>query len=71
MATFKNYTDYALRKPPKNVKVQMIFDDKEYDICYIDDWGMIHGEKTKIYGKNKKPVWWKKKEKNDFGEYIW
>ena len=31
------YTDFSLRKPPKNVKVQIKFEDGFKDICYIDD----------------------------------
>lgn len=64
------YTDFALRRPPKNVKVMMIFEDDYRDVCYIDDWGMIHGEVTKII-RERIPALWKKIEKNDFGEYIW
>ena len=69
MAIYIGYTDYTLRKPPKNVKVMMIFDDGSRDVCYIDDWDIIHGEKTRII-KGRVPVKWKKIEK-DMGEYIW
>ena len=65
-----NYTDYNLRKPPKNVKVMMVFEDKTKDVCYIDDWNIMHGEETRII-RNKKPVKWKKIEKDNWGNYIW
>ena len=65
-----NYTDYALRKPPKNVKVMMIFEDQTHDICYIDDWNIIHGQETRII-KGRVPALWKKIEKDEMGEYIW
>lgn len=65
-----NYTDFALRKPPKNVKVMVIFEDKYHDVCYIDDWGIIHGEQTKII-KGRTPACWKKIEKDVMGEYVW
>lgn len=68
--TERLYTEYNLRKPPKNVKVMMLFWDGTGDICYIDDWGMIHGQKVRIY-KNVTPKAWKKIEKDDEGEYIW
>ena len=70
MAYYKGYTDYTLRKPPKNVKVMIIFDDESKDIGYIDDWGIIHGEKTRII-KGRVPAWWKKIEKDEMGEYVW
>jgi hypothetical protein len=69
MTNLSKYTDYALRKPPKNVKVMMIFRDDSKDVCYIDDWGIIHGEQTRII-KGRVPAYWKKIEK-DMGEYIW
>lgn len=69
MANLSKYTDYALRKPPKNVKVMMIFGDDTKDVCYIDDWGIIHGEQTRII-KGRVPAYWKKVEK-DMGEYVW
>lgn len=65
-----NYTDYELRKPPRNVKVMMIFADETHDICYIDDWDIIHGQETRII-KGRKPALWKKIEKDEMGEYIW
>lgn len=65
-----NYTKFSLRKPPKNVKVMIIFDDKSRDICYIDDWNIIHGQETRII-KGKTPALWKKIEKNEMGEYVW
>lgn len=70
MASYKNYTDYSLRKPPKNVKVMMLFQDGHKDICYIDDWNIIHGQEIRIV-RGKVPTFWKKIEKNDMGEYIW
>ena len=66
----RNYTDFTLRRPPKNVKVMMIFQDEYRDVCYIDDWGMIHGEQTKII-KNKVPTYWKKIERDEVGDYKW
>ena len=66
----RDYTDYALRRPPKNVKVMMIFDDESRDVCYIDEWNIIHGEQTRII-KGKTPVLWKKVEKNEWGDYKW
>lgn len=66
----RDYTDYALRRPPKNVKVMMVFDDKSRDVCYIDEWNIIHGEQTRII-KGKTPVYWKKVEKNEWGDYKW
>lgn len=65
-----NYTDYKLRKPPKNVKVMMVFEDKTKDVCYVDDWNILHGEQTRII-RGKNPLAWKKIEKNEMGEYIW
>lgn len=70
MANLKGYTDYGLRKPPKNVKVMMIFKDEYRDICFIDDWGIIHGEETRII-KGRTPALWKKIEKDSWGEYKW
>lgn len=70
MQNYKGYTDFTLRRPPKNVKVMIIFSDEYRDICYVDDWGIYHGEKTRII-KGKVPAWWKKIEKDSFGEYIW
>ena len=67
---YNKYTDYSLRKPPKNVKVMMIFTDESRDICYVDDWNIIHGEKSRIV-KGKVPAYWKKIEKDNWGEYIW
>lgn len=64
------YNDFDLRKPPKNVKVMIKFTDGYRDVCYIDDWGMIHGEETKII-KGKIPDKWKKIEKDEWGKYIW
>lgn len=66
----EKYTDFGLRKPPKNVKVMMRFYDGGQDICYIDDWNIIHGQKVRIY-KNVTPKEWKKIEKDEFGEYLW
>jgi len=66
----KDYTDYTLRKPPKNVKVMMIFEDTYKDICYIDDWGIIHGQETRII-RGKVPALWKKIEKDEMGDYVW
>lgn len=66
----RDYTDYTLRRPPKNVKVMMIFDDESRDVCYIDEWNIIHGEQTRII-KGKNPVLWKKVEKNEWGDYKW
>ena len=66
----RDYTDYTLRRPPKNVKVMMLFDDETRDVCYIDEWKIIHGEETRII-KGKTPVYWKKIEKNEWGEYKW
>lgn len=70
MLNFREYTDYSLRKPPKNVKVMMVFEDDSRDICYIDDWNIIHGQKTRII-RGRIPRWWKKIEKNEMGEYVW
>ena len=47
----------------------MVFDDGSRDVCYIDDWDIIHGEETRII-KGRVPVKWKKIEK-DMGEYVW
>lgn len=66
----RDYTDYTLRRPPKNVKVMMLFDDESRDVCYIDEWNIIHGEETRII-KGKTPVYWKKIEKNEWGDYKW
>lgn len=66
----RDYTQYEMRKPPRNVKVMMIFEDEYKDICYIDEWGIIHGQETKII-KGKIPKYWKKIEKDDFGGYKW
>lgn len=66
----RDYTDYTLRRPPKNVKVMMIFDDESRDVCYIDEWNIIHGEQTRII-KGKTPILWKKVEKNEWGDYKW
>ena len=65
-----NYTNYSLRKPPKNVKVMMRFEDGYKDVCFIDEWNIIHGEQTRII-KDKTPKDWKKIEKTDWGEYKW
>ena len=70
MINYKNYTDFALRRPPRNVKVMFVFDDDSRDVGYIDDWNIIHGEKTRII-KGRVPAYWKKVEKDDWGEYIW
>ena len=70
MQNYINYTDFTLRRPPKNVKVMMVFTDDYKDVCYIDDWGIFHGEQTKII-KGKVPKCWKKIERNSFGEYDW
>lgn len=64
------YTDFTLRRPPKNVKVMMIFEDDYRDVCYIDEWGIIHGEVTKII-KGRVPAYWKKIEKDNWGDYKW
>ena len=64
------YTQFNLRKPPKNVKVMMVFWNGDYDVCYIDDWNILHGEKVRIY-KNVTPKMWKKIEKDNWGEYKW
>lgn len=66
----RDYTDYTLRRPPKNVKVMMVFDDESKDICYIDEWNIIHGEQTRII-KGRAPAYWKKIEKDEWGEYKW
>ena len=66
----RDYTDYTLRRPPKNVKVMMIFDDESKDVCYIDEWGIIHGEQTRII-KGRVPAYWKKIEKDEWGKYKW
>ena len=70
MENMKTYTDFTLRRPPKNVKVMIMFADDYKDVCYIDDWGMIHGEKTRII-RDKVPAWWKKIEKDEEGKYKW
>ena len=70
MKIYHNYTDFALRKPPRNVKVMMIFDDDTQDVGYIDDWNIIHGEVTRII-KGKQPKYWKKIEKDEWGNYKW
>lgn len=64
------YTEFSLRKPPRNVKVQLVFEDGFKDICYIDDWDIIHGQEIRII-KGKKPAKWKKIEKDEMGGYIW
>ena len=66
----KDYTDFTLRKPPKNVKVMVLFTDESKDICYIDDWGIIHGEEVKII-RDRVPAYWKKIEKDEMGDYKW
>ena len=70
MIDIVKYTDFTMRRPPNNVKVMMLFNDDYRDVCYIDDWGMIHGEKTKII-KGHVPAYWKKIEKDSMGEYKW
>ena len=70
MIDIVKYTDFTMRRPPNNVKVMMLFKDDYRDVCYIDDWGMIHGEKTKII-KGSVPAYWKKIEKDNWGEYKW
>lgn len=70
MIDIVKYTDFTMRRPPNNVKVMMLFKDDYRDVCYIDDWGMIHGEKTKII-KGSVPAYWKKIEKDSMGEYRW
>lgn len=67
---YKNYTNATLRMPPKNVKVMMVFDDGSKDICFIDAWNVIHGEKERII-RGREPAWWKKLEKDNWGEYVW
>ena len=70
MIDIVRYTDFTMRRPPNNVKVMMLFKDDYRDVCYIDDWGMIHGEKTKII-QGRVPAYWKKIEKDSMGEYKW
>lgn len=65
-----NYTEFLTRKPPNNIKVMMLFWDGTNDICYIDDWGIIHGQSVRIY-KNVTPKAWKKIERDEDGEYLW
>ena len=70
MIDIVKYTDFTMRRPPNNVKVMMVFKDDYKDVCYIDDWGMIHGEKTKII-RGSVPAYWKKIERDSMGEYKW
>lgn len=63
------YNDWSLSKPPRNVKVMMKFSSGYQDICYIDDWNILHGEGRRII-KDEVPTLWKKIEKIS-GEYVW
>ncbi len=64
------YNDYSLSKPPRNVKVMMKFSSGYRDVCYLDDWNILHGQERRII-KDEVPVLWKKIEKDSDGGYIW
>ena len=57
MQNYKDYTDTTLRMPPKNVKVMVIFDDGGRDICFLDAWGILHGEKERLTASVFMNVW--------------
>lgn len=64
-----SYNDWSLSKPPRNVKVMVKFSSGFRDVCYRDDWNILHGEERRII-RDEVPVFWKKVEKIS-GEYVW
>ena len=43
-----SYNDWSLSKPPRNVKVMVKFSSGFRDVCYRDDWDILHGEERRI-----------------------
>lgn len=67
-----DYNSWALRKPPMNVKVMIIFEDGSRAIGYRDTFGYVHKEDGSIVGEHlNRPSRWKKIERNEWGDLEW
>ena len=67
-----DYTVWAMRKPPANVKVMIVFDDGSRAIGYRDTFNYVHKEDGTIVGEHlNRPSRWKKIEKDEWGNLEW